>query len=252
MGFDRAELSRAIADDTIAAAVETVGAARVVLVTADAGLAQRWRGAGVSVVADPGSGLNDAITAGMRVAGGSLVAALLGDVPALTPQELTEALVVAQGHGQCFVPDAAGTGTVLRAGHSFTPRFGADSARHHAADGAARLDLDLPRLRTDVDDAASLAAAQRLGLGPATRAVLALPGSGWIRFMQASVHTYQPDTRTGSVLLDDGLELTFDAAALDASGLRLLRLGQRLTVQIVDSRVVALHIVGIGPGQVIR
>ena len=64
--------------------------------------------------------------------------------------------------------------------------------------------------------------------------------------MQASVHTFDPETRTGSVLRDDGVQLSFDAHAFDASGLRLLRSGQRLTVEVVDDLVVSMRIVGIG------
>ena len=46
--------------------------------------------------------------------------------------------------------------------------------------------------------------------------------------MQGTVATFDEDTRTGTVLLDDGTELQFPAAAFDASGLRHLRLGQRI------------------------
>lgn len=42
---------------------------------------------------------------------------------------------------------------------------------------------------------------------------------------------FDPQTRTGTLLLDDGRRLEFDAAAFDASGLRLLRLGQRVQVE---------------------
>ena len=45
--------------------------------------------------------------------------------------------------------------------------------------------------------------------------------------VQATVRHFDPRTRTGDVLLDDGRALPFPAAAFDASGLRLLRLGQR-------------------------
>jgi 2-phospho-L-lactate guanylyltransferase len=48
--------------------------------------------------------------------------------------------------------------------------------------------------------------------------------------MQGTVATYDPDTRSGTLLLDDGTELAFPAAAFDASGLRLLRLGQRVRI----------------------
>ncbi|MET8974067.1 hypothetical protein ABZX85_00445 [Streptomyces sp. NPDC004539] len=49
--------------------------------------------------------------------------------------------------------------------------------------------------------------------------------------MQATAYTYDPETRTGQVLLDDGTPLPFDAAAFDAGGLRLLRVGQRVRIE---------------------
>ncbi len=49
--------------------------------------------------------------------------------------------------------------------------------------------------------------------------------------MQATVRSYDPQTRTGSVLLDDGTPLDFGRAAFDAGGLRLLRLGQRVRLE---------------------
>ncbi|MFC7547585.1 cold-shock protein [Plantactinospora sp. GCM10030261] len=49
--------------------------------------------------------------------------------------------------------------------------------------------------------------------------------------MQGTVATYSPSTRSGTLLLDDGSEVSFPAAAFDASGLRLLRLGQRVRVE---------------------
>lgn len=70
--------------------------------------------------------------------------------------------------------------------------------------------------------------------------------------MQATVHRFDRDTGSGSVLRDDGVELPFDAAAFATSELRLLRVGQRLTVDVVDDRVTALRIVGVGGDQAIR
>jgi cold shock CspA family protein len=49
--------------------------------------------------------------------------------------------------------------------------------------------------------------------------------------MQATSYTYDPETRSGSVLLDDGTPVDFDAAAFDAGGLRLLRPGQRVRIE---------------------
>jgi cold shock CspA family protein len=46
--------------------------------------------------------------------------------------------------------------------------------------------------------------------------------------MQGTVATFDERTGAGSVLLDDGAEVRFPAAAFAASGLRLLRIGQRV------------------------
>jgi 2-phospho-L-lactate guanylyltransferase len=48
--------------------------------------------------------------------------------------------------------------------------------------------------------------------------------------MQATVATFDVRRRTGTLLCDDGNEVSFPATAFDASGLRLLRLGQRVRV----------------------
>lgn len=49
--------------------------------------------------------------------------------------------------------------------------------------------------------------------------------------MQATVSAFDPGTFTGSVLLDDGVEVPFPAQAVAGSGLRLLRPGQRVRLQ---------------------
>ncbi|MEU2183530.1 hypothetical protein [Streptomyces thermolilacinus] len=49
--------------------------------------------------------------------------------------------------------------------------------------------------------------------------------------MQATAYTYDPETRSGSVLLDDGTPVEFGADAFDAGGLRLLRVGQRVRIE---------------------
>ena len=59
--------------------------------------------------------------------------------------------------------------------------------------------------------------------------------------MQGTVATYDPETRSGTVLLDDGRQIAFDGAAFAASGLRLLRPGQRLRL---DTDVTG-HVVGV-------
>ncbi|MCN9242836.1 hypothetical protein NGF19_18870 [Streptomyces sp. RY43-2] len=59
--------------------------------------------------------------------------------------------------------------------------------------------------------------------------------------MQATAYTYDPETRTGQVLLDDGTPLPFDAPAFDAGELRLLRPGQRVRIE-VEGEGTARHI----------
>jgi hypothetical protein len=58
--------------------------------------------------------------------------------------------------------------------------------------------------------------------------------------VQATAASFSPETFCGSVLLDDGTRLPFDAVAFAASGLRFVRPGQRLRVEVRDGRVVAL------------
>lgn len=58
--------------------------------------------------------------------------------------------------------------------------------------------------------------------------------------MQATVRAYDPATRSGSVFLDDGTVLPFDAAACAAGPLRLLRPGQRVAVRLADGRITAI------------
>ncbi len=46
--------------------------------------------------------------------------------------------------------------------------------------------------------------------------------------LQVTVHRYDPATRSGSAVTDAGVLLPFADSALEGSGLRLLRPGQRL------------------------
>ncbi len=51
------------------------------------------------------------------------------------------------------------------------------------------------------------------------------------------------------MLLDDGRERPFDAHTFRSSGLRHLRVGQRLSIEVTDQVVSRLWITGIGDGQ---
>jgi 2-phospho-L-lactate guanylyltransferase len=183
---------------------------------------------------------------------GASVAVLLGDLPALRAEDLTAALGAAAAYPLAVVPDAAGDGTVLLtalAGADLTPAFGGGSAARHQAGGHHRLDLDLPRLRTDVDDDAALRAVVALGVGAATRRALEQTATT-LPPMQGSVHGFDETTGAGSALLDDGREVTFTSEVFAASALRHLRVGQRLSLHLDAGTVVSkLWIVGIGDDQ---
>jgi hypothetical protein len=70
--------------------------------------------------------------------------------------------------------------------------------------------------------------------------------------MQANVHRYHDETRSGSVLLDDGREIPFDGNVFDTSGLRQVRPGQRVSVEMSATELTRLWIVGIGDTEFIR
>ncbi|GAA1169285.1 hypothetical protein GCM10009584_07770 [Ornithinimicrobium humiphilum] len=77
--------------------------------------------------------------------------------------------------------------------------------------------------------------------------------------MQATVHTFDLTTGSGSVLLDTGRLVPFAPEVFEASGLRHLRMGQRVSVEVdpadpehPDARLTRLWMVGVGDGEVIR
>ncbi|MGI5522930.1 2-phospho-L-lactate guanylyltransferase [Micromonospora sp. CA-259024] len=179
-GVPHEELALALAADTLRAVLACPAVAEALVVTDDPRVTAMARAAGARVLPDgPGAGLNAAFRHGAagRVAG--WVAGLTADLPALRPAELAGALLTAQnGRAEVprFVPDAPGDGTVLLTappGVPLDPHFGVNSAVAHTASGALPLTGDWPSLRRDVDTAADLTTAARLGLGPRTAALVA-------------------------------------------------------------------------------
>jgi 2-phospho-L-lactate guanylyltransferase len=179
---EREALARAFALDTIAAVLAARSVARVVVVGDDASLA-----GGAEFLAEPADGprgLTAAIAYGIAHAraggdpgdaGRRPVAVLLGDLPALSPEELDAALEAASRHPLAFVRDADGTGTTLATAAAdvhLAPHFGVDSAARHAAAGFVELEAS-DGLKRDVDTIDALAEALELGVGPRTRTAAA-------------------------------------------------------------------------------
>jgi len=67
--------------------------------------------------------------------------------------------------------------------------------------------------------------------------------------MQASVHTFDETTGAGSVVLDDGRQQGLAAEVFADSGLRNLRVGQRVSIDIESETLTRLWVVGIGDGE---
>jgi 2-phospho-L-lactate guanylyltransferase len=174
----RAALAAAIALDTVSAARAARQVGELIVVGA---LPQPIEG--VRVVDDPGFGLLVAIGAGLAAADPvAPTAVLLGDLPALQPEDLDAALVAASEHHWAFVPDAEGEGTTLVVASAALPhslRFGPGSAEQHR--DAGYVELEIPErsgLRRDVDTLEQLSALGLLAesgvvlLGPRTSALL--------------------------------------------------------------------------------
>lgn len=250
------DLVLAIAADTVAAVRDTDAVASVLVVTDDPRVGAVGRDLGCRVLGEPaGAGLNAAIAHGEHLAGtGGHRGALLADLAALRPADLAAALEAAATLSpprRSFVTDHTGTGTTLLLappGIGLAPRFGGGSAAAHAESGAYPLPGTWPSLRLDVDTPDDLGQAAALGLGARTGATLAsrrvtlaayrwaaaAPPTGTIDAVQGTVARFDPQRRDGAVLLDDGTEIPFPADAFDASGLRLLRFGQRVRLETVD------------------
>jgi 2-phospho-L-lactate guanylyltransferase len=178
---DRAELARAMALDTIAAAIECAEVAEVVVVTDEVTVDAAARELGAVVVRDePAAGLNAALEYGAEVAGerrpNGGVVALAADLPAMRASELAAVLTDAAAEARAVVADADGDGTVAltaRSGERLAPAYGTGSFARHQQHGAVPLGVDVPGLRRDVDTVADLRAALRLGCGPRTTAAAA-------------------------------------------------------------------------------
>jgi 2-phospho-L-lactate guanylyltransferase len=244
----RADLALAFVHDCVTAALAAPEVGRVLVVTADDVAAEGLAGLGARIAPEPEAAdgvdrLNAAIVFGAGRSGYEWpdlrVGALTGDLPSLRTEELSAVLRRGAAiDGRSFVPDAAGSGTTLLLGAAdgtLDPRFGADSRARHARSGAAELFGAGRSVRQDVDTLADLESALRLGVGVHTAHEIGLG------LMQGTVRSFDPATRGGTVLLDDGTELPYDAAAFDAGGLRLARIGQRVALRAdVDGRITAL------------
>jgi 2-phospho-L-lactate/phosphoenolpyruvate guanylyltransferase len=170
--------------DTIKAALAVPALLSVTIVTPDQVAAEAALELGAQALTDPTpdghrNPLNNAIAAAEAVVRDSTpnVVALQGDLPALQPQELAEAIAAARGYRRSFVGDRHGTGTsaLFAFGVALDPEFGPDSAQRHQHSGAIELTGAWPGLRCDIDTPDDLLVARRLGVGSATSQAIGRP-----------------------------------------------------------------------------
>lgn len=178
----REEVVLAMLVDTITAASAVPMVTSITVVTPDAVAAEAARNLGARVLVDPTpDGHDDPLNAALRAAETAVrdrhanVGVLQGDLPALQPRELARALASARTHSRSFVGDRHGTGTaaLFAFGAALDPTFGPESARRHGDSGAIALTGGWPGLRCDIDTPDDLVAALELGVGTATKRVVA-------------------------------------------------------------------------------
>ena len=51
---------------------------------------------------------------------------------------------------------------------------------------------------------------------------------------QGTIRDFDEQERTGSLLMDDGTEVAIDATSVEGSGLRGLRIGQRVRFDLIE------------------
>lgn len=177
-------LARAFLEDVLDAVSCVPCIRRTIVATHDDEVTAVAHAHGALAIDDAGyPGINPAVAQAMDFRlPGTGVAALVSDLPWLTPDALDLALGLGSGHDVCIVPDLEGTGTTLWMAASvdgLPARFGPDSRRAHERSGAVDLVRahpdaadDLRPARSDADTALALRESDGLLLGAHTRRLL--------------------------------------------------------------------------------
>jgi 2-phospho-L-lactate guanylyltransferase len=189
-GAERASLTRAMADDVLAALAAAPCVTRMAVVTADPAAVQLAEERDAEALPETASGLVGALVAAvatLREAGCRHLCILPGDVPRVHGADL-ERLWRIHGCGRhsgrvTLVPDARGRGTnalLLSPPGAIPLCYGPDSAPAHLAAalaaGLATTSLAVPGLALDVDTPEDLLALQAAGDAPASVAFLESSG----------------------------------------------------------------------------
>ncbi len=205
----------------------------------------RRAGLSVSVLGDSSRvGMNAALDTGaeaLRGQGFTTVLACVGDLPALRSESIIKVLRAAERSDadRAFLSDASGIGTTMLIGHDtpLAPRFQGRSAAAHHSSGAINLAGTslgpVPDAQRDVDTEIELQAAQALGLGPATRALVDHETGRLGRHQVITATQWRSPDGQQQAVTAAGRRVALPAAVL-AEGLRQVRSGQRLHAVIAD------------------
>lgn len=183
---ERAELALAMLVDVVTACVESEMFDRVGVVSGDSDVFWQVRELGATPIPEPAtlSGLNDGLTFGVRYlarrVGCDEVVIFPADVPLVLAEDVCTVVNALAGSERRVVMVRAGdNGTNalgLRPPEVIPMRFGVDSASKHRgeaeATGVEVVEVDVPRLASDVDAAGDVETLASKAVGAATR--------GWI------------------------------------------------------------------------
>lgn len=252
----RRELAAALATRVIGACQQAEPVGRVLVVAGDDAAADVAYACGAAAVIPSRPGLAAAMTAADdALADASATLVVAGDLPQLTVADV-DAVCRAGTVAPCVVvapTHDGGTGALLRRPPAVTATaFGPGSAAAHrdlaARAGASVAVVHRPGLAYDVDVPADL----RHVPDPRLRALLSPAGharEGAPLMPQANVADFDLETGKGSLLTDDGRRIELPAEAFHASGLRELRLGQRVRYEAEgsgdDERVTSVQLVSL-------
>lgn len=178
---EREALSLRFTLDVVAAAKNSPIVAGVSVVTSGSAVAQIFRRFGTEIIFEKQQlGLTHAVEQAQRVIGntypGEGIAVLMGDLPALDSQDLTDSLLQAAQHERAVIPDKEGAGTVLLAaqpGVMCRPSYEKGSFERHVLLG--HTPVMVPQhstIRQDVDSPADLETVLGLGTGKHTQGML--------------------------------------------------------------------------------
>lgn len=156
---ERAALNRALFDHALEVATSVPGASASFVLTPDPEARALARAAGFHTPADPGAGLNAALSAGLdaaRAAGAVRIVVMAIDLPCVGPSVVRA--LAEEAEPVVIAPDRHGAGTnmlCVEATLAFTPRFGADSLGAHIAEarrlGVRAAVVNEPRAALDID-----------------------------------------------------------------------------------------------------